>query len=607
MPTTARPVAFSYLRFSSPQQAAGDTVRRQTQDSADWCRRNKIPLDTALRDEGTSAFKGKHRSNPDEHALASFLQLVKSGRVPEGSYLLVENLDRLSRESIVPAVNLFTGILLSGIKIVQLRPVEQVFTAGADMTSIMLALVELSRGHSESQMKSERVGAAWANKKRRAAERIVTRKLPGWVCVEGDDVTLDREQRRPVRDGDKLVLIPERAETVRRVYRLALAGHGVHMIAKMLNESGVPVLGRTEYKGRPVVWSETVVYHLLNTRAVIGEYQPCKGRGSERQPVGDPIRGYFPAVVSEHEFYAVQALLRSRAKVGRGRRGKHVNLFAGLLRDARDGGSLTYKHLRSRASAIIPVGAKHGRNTTWTSFCSEPFEAAVLSQLREVKASDVFPDRGGAGQRVEAAAARLAETEGLIAKWRAKMDVPELVDTVAEKLGELEAKRRRQAEELAEARQEASSPLSESWGEFRSLGDLLAADDTPDLREKVRAALRRTVDSVWVLIAKGRPRLCAVQVWFKGEPARHRDYVILHIRPVSNGKMAKKPGRWFVRSLALPGKRGDLDLRRPTDAAALAEALEAADWSGPAADNECPAPATKSGRRAAARIRRKPR
>jgi hypothetical protein len=143
------------------------------------------------------------------------------------------------------------------------------------MTSILLALVELSRVSSESQMKSERVGAAWANKKRRAAERIVTRKLPGWVCVEGDDVTQDREPRRPGRDGDRLVLIPGRAEIVRRVYRLALAGHGVHAIARVLNESAVPVLGRTEYKGRPVVWSETVVYHLLKTTKVRPPNRTC--------------------------------------------------------------------------------------------------------------------------------------------------------------------------------------------------------------------------------------------------------------------------------------------------------------------------------------------
>jgi len=94
--------AFSYLRFSSPQQASGDSVRRQMDGAADWCRRNKIDLDKTLtlRDEGVSAYRGKHRENPDTNALAGFLQAVRVGRVHNGSYLIVESLDRLSREKI---------------------------------------------------------------------------------------------------------------------------------------------------------------------------------------------------------------------------------------------------------------------------------------------------------------------------------------------------------------------------------------------------------------------------------------------------------------------------------------------------------------------------
>ena len=88
--------AFSYLRFSSPQQAAGDSVRRQMVGAAEWGRRNKVDLDTtlSLRDEGVSAYRGKHRENPDTHALAGFLQAVRLGRVPSGSYLIVESLER---------------------------------------------------------------------------------------------------------------------------------------------------------------------------------------------------------------------------------------------------------------------------------------------------------------------------------------------------------------------------------------------------------------------------------------------------------------------------------------------------------------------------------
>src|SRR5262245_18865295 len=93
-------IAYSYIRFSHPDQAKGDSVRRQTEAAAAWCKSNNIRLDTSitLRDLGKSAFTGQHRKNPDRHALAAFLKLVESGKVPKGSYLIIENLDRLSRE-----------------------------------------------------------------------------------------------------------------------------------------------------------------------------------------------------------------------------------------------------------------------------------------------------------------------------------------------------------------------------------------------------------------------------------------------------------------------------------------------------------------------------
>src|SRR5262245_41146301 len=106
-PTTD--VAYSYQRFSTTEQGEGDSLRRQTELRDAWIRRSGVVLDTSitLRDEGKSAFTGAHRTNPDRHALAAFLELVKTNRIPRGSFLIVESLDRLSREHIQPALILF--------------------------------------------------------------------------------------------------------------------------------------------------------------------------------------------------------------------------------------------------------------------------------------------------------------------------------------------------------------------------------------------------------------------------------------------------------------------------------------------------------------------
>lgn len=497
------PLAFSYLRFSSPQQADGDSIRRQVAKTADWCKRHQAQLDKSLElsDQGVSAFKGKHRENPDLHALAAFLNNVKSGRIPRGSYLVVESLDRLSREKIRPALTLLLNLIEAGVKVVQLIPAEAIYDEDVEPMALMQAIMELNRGHSESKVKSERVGAAWARLRKEAGVKVITRKVPGWIRY----------------DSGKLEIIPERAATVRRIFAMARDGDGVHAIALALNKDKVPVMGRTEFKNRSVQWNETVVYHVLKSRATYGEFQPSKGYGSDRQAVGDPITNYFPPVITRDTFHAASLALKSRSKNGSGRRGKHVNLFAGLLRDARDGGSLTYKHLSKRPSVIIPVGAKQGKGSVWSSFPAVPLEDAILSELREVKVSDLRGENRAA-RKVESLAGRLAEIDPLIKAWEAKMDNPAIVDTVAAKLASLNMERKRVSEELADAQRDAASPLSESWGEFRTLADLLTKDKSDEMRVKVRAAMRRSIESITCLFLPGRGksvRVAAVQIWFR--------------------------------------------------------------------------------------------
>src|SRR5436309_22849 len=117
------PTGYSYTRFSTPEQAKGDSKRRQDQAAEEFCRRHKLILDTTfnLHDAGVSAFKGDHRLNP-KHALARFLDAVRSGRIVKGSWLIVENLDRLSREDELKAVRLFMDILDLDIVIATTNP-----------------------------------------------------------------------------------------------------------------------------------------------------------------------------------------------------------------------------------------------------------------------------------------------------------------------------------------------------------------------------------------------------------------------------------------------------------------------------------------------------
>jgi DNA invertase Pin-like site-specific DNA recombinase len=556
MQQPASAVAYSYVRFSTPEQARGDSARRQDDAAADWCARNNVRLDTSLslRDLGVSAFKGAHRTD-DKRALAGFLKLVERGQVPHGAYLIIENLDRLSREEVVPATHLLTGILVKGVRVVQLSPAELVLTGKSDPFDIMRAVMELSRGHGESKIKSERVSKAWAERRRKVREEgeLLTRRLPAWV-----------EER-----GGKLSLIPSRAAAVRRVFELAAGGYGLTAVVRRLRAEKVPPIGTSGH------WCRSYVGILIRDRRALGEFQPRKRRGG---PYGEPIAGYFPAVVTEQEFYAARAgAAQRKQRPGRPLKGG-VNVFAGLLHDALDGGGMYAKNSTDRRGTQrrTLINALYSQlRSTRRSFPLATFERGILSMLREVDPREVL----GQGGPDEAAvlAGELGRVGAKIAELEAEL-LNGNVAALAKVLRRLEGEKQELEGKLAEARQKAAHPLGEAWKGVRSL--LTALDDAPDpedVRLRLRAVLRRVIDSIWVVVTGGRrgDRLAAAQVWFAGG-GRHRDYLIMH-RAVRNNGSVRREGGWWARSLAEVAGPDGLDLRDRQLAEELAAALDQID------------------------------
>ncbi len=565
-PHSTPPSAYSYVRFSTPEQRKGDSLRRQLKATADWCERHGARLDTTLtfQDLGKSAFLGEHRKNPDRHRLAAFLKMVEDGRIPRGSYLVIESLDRLTREHVRAGLMLLLGLIEAGIRIVQLSPSELVYDTGSDEMALMLAIVELSRGHRESKRKSDLIGPAWRRKKAAAREgEIMTHRLPAWV-----------EER-----GGKLVLVPAAAAAVRQVFLLAAAGYGVPSIIRKLTAEGVPAIGRSGG------WTRSYVGLLLKDRRPMGEYQPRTGGKKD----GEPVRGYYPAAVSEDEWFAARAGVKDRTR-HRGRLGAaQVNVFAGLLKNARDGDSYIMTGRQSRGPAketttfrvLVNGDADQGKGRQF-SIPYLPFEKAVLSCLREIDPHDILNGDGEPDDTLVLGGEKAAvETE--LAEAAAFMDKNGFSATIGRRVTELEARQRDLAARLAEASHRAAHPLYETWGEFKTLAAALdAAPDPEDFRLRLRAALRRIAESMWLLVVpRGKVRLCVVQIYFRG--GRRREYLIYYRpaqRPGGKPIPAKCPRPW---SLADVLKPGDVDLRDPADAAAVAEGLEALDLEALAA------------------------
>src|SRR5689334_22729871 len=111
------PVVISYLRYSSAPQGEGNSIARQLEKSEAWAKANGLAFDQTLRDEGVSAFRG---ANAATGALKSILRRIERHEIREGSTLVVENLDRLSRDEESVALELFLGIINKGVDIVAL-------------------------------------------------------------------------------------------------------------------------------------------------------------------------------------------------------------------------------------------------------------------------------------------------------------------------------------------------------------------------------------------------------------------------------------------------------------------------------------------------------
>lgn len=523
MPVTE--VAYSYLRFSSTSQADGDSVRRQNALRDDWLKRHPaIKLDTSLRlvDSGVSGFRGKHRSDK-RNSLAQFLELVKRGSIPSGSWLIVESVDRLSREHPEEAVPFMYELIRAHIRIVTLSPTEMVYQAGMDLGRTLMMLMEAFRGHGESARKSDLCGQAWAEIKRHAREskKPMGKNLhPAWVKIE---------------DG-KHVLIPDAANAVRTIFKLAANGWSTPKITRHLNEKKVPAIGR---KG---VWVRSYVQKIISDRSVLGEYQPT--RGSDRKVIdGETIYDYWPRVITNDMFQRVQ-LGRSQRATHKGMRVKRpariVHAFSGMLTDALDVCPMYTIKSRGRHYIVSQKGYDDPRGDTHRrTFPLDVLQNSLLSRMKELSAADLFADPAAGAVADAVAKVAAIERKLKVAVERFEAD-PENM-TWAAKVDEYDRERREALKELADIRAEVANPLPARWEEAV---ELMGRAEP----ERLRQALAGIIEDVRVLIVKrGQTRLCAVQVAFPSGGVRC--YLIRWTRCVSLPKCSK-PERTEIYSFA---------------------------------------------------------
>jgi len=493
---TPQPKVYSYLRFSSPDQLKGDSLRRQLDRSRQWCKENGLTLDESLtmKDLGLSAYTGQHRT---KGALGGFLRGVESGTIQPGSILIVESLDRLSRQDVVDAQTQFLNIINAGIEIVTLMDGYRYSKESIreNWTQLVISLTIMSRASEESKTKADRLNSAWAAKRKKATKRPLTAMCPAWLKLN-----------KKIQAFEK---IPDRAEVVRRIFDMYLAGNGVYRLCTILNNENVPTFGKSK------IWRISSMQAILKNRSVLGEYQPHRSVRTatkrERIPDGDPIKDYYPAIVDTETFYAVQTKLVERTGKG-GQKGFRKNLFTHIVSCGVCGG---VSHYVNHGGDFHYLRCE---NTIAVNKCDAPpwpygdFEQAFLTLCTELDVSAILPNGTGRAKKIEAARLAVDAAKGELADIKLRLaNYDKAIDTATSdaiierfvaKLTDAEGEKKDAEKRLSNAimaLQSAESETASTSEQLKSLQDLTTRLKTTkgekliQLRDRIKNAIGQLV------------------------------------------------------------------------------------------------------------------
>ncbi len=395
--STDTPRLYSYIRFSTKKQRKGDSYRRQLEAAKAYALEHRLVLDEKLKmeDIGFSGYKGDHRKRG---SLGVFLKLLEEGRVPSGSVLLVESLDRLSRERTTDAFEIFHGILKRGVKVVvtslgQMREYTE-DSINNNPNQLHELIGEMTRAFQESEWKSKRLKSAWKEKRKNIDKKKLTKRCPAWLKLN--------------KNRTEYEVIPDAVEVVRQIYAMKLDGLGKDSIAKKLNELGVwsPKNG----------WRGSYVQKILISPAVIGEYQPHKMVKNKRVSIGDSISGYYPQVVDKDQFNQVRSLMNKNKGKG-GRTGKVSNLFTGLIKCGYCGSPMAFVDKGNPPKGqkyLVCDAARRGLGCCQLPIHYAEIEIGVLSYCVDLEAVNIMPNDSSRARQIAILRQKIQTNEGQI-------------------------------------------------------------------------------------------------------------------------------------------------------------------------------------------------
>jgi hypothetical protein len=408
--------------------------------------------------------------------------------------LLVESLDRISRQAARKALRVLEEIVDEGIIVVTLNDGKAYTAANLDddPLSLLMALLTFIRANEESATKARRLKEAWKQKRRTAADRPLTARAPAWL-------RLDRSTTPATWK-----ILEDRAAVVRRIFDMTAGGHGQHTIALTLNREGIKPFGRGK------MWHRSYVKKIVENGAVVGKLTPHTvshdSHGRKSRTPEPPLPHYYPAVVDSETFAKVQAMRAGSKRQPSPKAGKVTYIMAGLTKCGWCGATMTrvMKGRKGGRPKLICTRAKAGAGCKYQAVSLEAVEDALTANVAFL--AGTAPSDGGdlddAWQRLQTTQAATEEQiENLIDAIAAGNSSPLL----KQRLALLESARDAQKVEqntLGEKISAASSPLIER--RLTNFEELVVASTD---KAAINAAMRQLFSKIIVDHTSGTLRL----------------------------------------------------------------------------------------------------
>lgn len=370
--------AISYVRMSTDQQLKGHSLKRQTEATLKYAEANNLHLIENLQDIGLSAYKGHNLSTGK---LGLFISDLRAGKIEKGLVLIVESLDRISREKPTKSFALFSEILNHGVEIHTLIN-NKILTSDSvnnNPGDLFMTLGSLMTAYEESNKKASRGKSNWDKKRQDAknSKKPLTKQSPGWLDIQETN-----------HNSFKFVLNRE-AKAIKKIFEMCINNDlGSYAITKFLNQN-IDTYPR-EKNNENKFWGMSYVKKILSNPSAYGALVL---RHSDNIADNEIVADYFPAVISESEYTIAQLKIKGRTNK-QGRHGSSFpNLFQNVLICGYCKAPLKFLNKGTKEKSLLRCfNAIESRGCKAPSWVYKDFEQSFLKVVKEIPIQDAFKD-----------------------------------------------------------------------------------------------------------------------------------------------------------------------------------------------------------------------